>query len=150
MKTNQRGRSAPLLSLLGKMNQCSSSGGKPRSDSLSETVCLCVCTCVFFYFIFYSLFSLGIFRDTLWNPGDLETLDGIPVSSQKDMTKRKQGLLEGCCSYHKGEPVVNTLNIQFRNQLGLQISSHNKMHHCDEPFHLMLCTIDYLSLLYQA
>lgn len=104
----------------------------------------------FFYFIFYSLFSLGIFRDTLWNPGDLETLDGIPVSSQKDMTKRKQGLLEGCCSYHKGEPVVNTLNIQFRNQLGLQISSHNKMHHCDEPFHLMLCTIGYLSLLYQA
>lgn len=45
-------------------------------------MCVCVYVC--------------IFRGALWNPGDLETLDGIPVSSRRDMIKRKQGL---CLKY---------------------------------------------------
>uniref|UniRef100_A0A671UZX7 Inosine triphosphatase (nucleoside triphosphate pyrophosphatase) n=1 Tax=Sparus aurata TaxID=8175 RepID=A0A671UZX7_SPAAU len=44
------------------------------------------CMCV--YFFIHSFFL--IFRGKLWNPGGLETLDGIPVSSLMDMTKRKQ------------------------------------------------------------
>lgn len=37
------------------------------------------------------------------------TLGGIPVSNQRDMTKRKQGLLEIPHIYHEGELDVNTL-----------------------------------------
>lgn len=58
--------------------------------------------------------SFDIFRDTLWNPGDLVTLGGIPVSSQRDMTKRKQGPLEIPHRYHEGELDVNTLTAQLR------------------------------------
>lgn len=108
--------------------------------SLKRPQCVC--------FIFYSLFSLDIFRDTLWNPGGLVTLGGIPVSSQRDMTKRKQGLLEISRTHHEGVPEVNTLTVLLRNEL--QISSYNKMHQCADPFHLMRCIRDYLSVLSQT
>lgn len=108
------------------------------------------CVCVFgrVCFIFYSLFSLDICRDTLWNPGVLVTLGGIPVSSQRDMTKRKQGLFEISRTYHEGEPEVNTLTVLFRNEW--QISSYNKTHQCADPFHLMRRIKDYLSVLSQT
>lgn len=40
LKINRHGLSAPLLSLLGKMNQCCSSEGEQRSDSLKLFVCV--------------------------------------------------------------------------------------------------------------
>lgn len=104
MKINQRGLFALLLSVLGKMNQYSSSEGEQRSEFVFFTFSVFVCVC----FIFCSHFSLFNFRGRLWNPGDLETLDGIHVSSQMDMTKRKT-VLKVSSSYHKGEPDSNTL-----------------------------------------
>lgn len=62
--------------------------GKTEVRISPETASLFLNVCVLF-----TLFCFDIFRDSLWNPEGLETLDGIPVSSQTDTTKRKQGLL---------------------------------------------------------
>ena len=76
-------------------------GGKDEPVELFRgitqvSISLCLTASVYVFIIFFSLMYIFVcvcmFRGTLWNPGDLETLDGIPVSSQRDMTKRKQGL----------------------------------------------------------